>query len=267
MGYEVANDITSLWNEFKLAYDKAVKENFARAPEIDAVFSVVENLRCSIVSVDGIADKRASHGPLSVDEIDELHTVLWSNVEAFDSISSHSKALFTWREIPVMWRGKEISNIVEAIRNEALQYSMILRDCSLHNTFVPSSQLRELYPEPWFDLSAVPIIALKLQERLGTGGRKPHAKGGNSPKAIPGHRQYEKRDLRDLTQLGDTQINNYLKQFGMTPFPGGRPKKDSPHSMPEVDVIAFLEKLISDTNATEYVKTQCEKALIDIQKP
>lgn len=267
MGYEVANDITSLWNELKLAYDKAVKENFARAPEIDAVFSVVENLRCSIMSVDAIAEKQTPHGPLSVDEIDELHTVLWSNVEAFDSISAHSKALFTWREIPVAWRGKEISNIVEAIRDEAIQYSMILRDCSKHDTFVPSLQLRELYPEPWFDLSAVQRIALKLRERLGAGGRKPNAKSGNGSKAIPEHRQYEKRDLRDLTKLGDTQINNYLKQFGMKPFPGGRPKKDNPHSMPEVEVIAFLEKLISDTNATEYVKSRCEKALISIQKP
>ena len=166
MSHEVTNEVTALWNELKLAYDKAVQKSPDRVSEIDTVFAVTDNLRYCIQRVDGIANKPTPHGPLSVDEIDELHTILWSNIEAFDSISEHSKLLFTLRDTPILWRGKEISNIVVAIRDEAIQYSMILRDCSLQNTFAPSSQLRERYPEPWFDISAVEEVARRIRERL-----------------------------------------------------------------------------------------------------
>ena len=183
MSHEVTNDITSLWNELKLTYDKAVQRFSDRVVEIDAVFSAADNLRFCIHRVDGIANKPTPHGPLSVDEIDELHTSLWSNIEAFDSISQHSKALFTLRETPVSWRGKEISNIVEAIRNEAMQYYWILQRCSLHDTFLPSSQLREIHPEPWFDISTVEEVARRIRERLPVDGKTEEKEpaGNNTP--------------------------------------------------------------------------------------
>ena len=166
MSHEVANDITSLWNELKLAYDKAVQKSPDRVSEIDTVFAVTDNLRCCINRGDGIANEATPHGPLSVDDVDELHTILWSNIEAIESISQHSRLLFTLRETPILWRGKEISNIVEAIREEALQYSWILQNNSQHRTFASSDSLRELYPDPWFDIAGVQDVARRIRERL-----------------------------------------------------------------------------------------------------
>lgn len=166
MSHEVTNSVLALWNELTLAYDKAVREFPERVSEIDAVFSVVDNLRSCIIQIDGIALKPTPHGPLSIDEIDELHSNLCHDIESLDSISRHSKSLFTWRDTPILWRGKLASNVVEAIRDEALHYSWILQNESLHNTLASSPANRERNPEPWFSISGVQDVASKIAKRI-----------------------------------------------------------------------------------------------------
>lgn len=168
-----------LCTELKMAYDQAVNQFPERVSEIDAVFAVADNLRICIIRVDHIAFKPTPHGPLSVDEIDELHSILHSNTETLDSLSDHSKALFTWREHAVEWRGHQNSNIVEAIQDEALQYSLILHKCSLRIPFAPVSQSRELHSEPWFDIPGVQDVASCIRERIPLKSARTEPTGGN----------------------------------------------------------------------------------------
>ena len=119
---ESRQQIGELWNELKLACDKAVQRFPERIEDIETVFAYANALRESLIELDGIAFKNSEYGEYSVQLVDGLHTLLWKNRETFDSLSDHAKALFTWREHPVKWRGQQTSNIVEAIRNEALQY-------------------------------------------------------------------------------------------------------------------------------------------------
>ncbi len=163
---ERLQQLVDLWNELKLAYDKAVQRFPDRLEDIDTVFSVTDALRISISQLDSIASQESIYGDYCIQLVDDLHTALWNDRELFDSLSHHTRALFTWREHPVEWRGKQISNIVEAIRNEALQYSGVLQTSSLYNTLAPSEQLRGLYPEPWFDVAAVQNVASHIRERM-----------------------------------------------------------------------------------------------------
>lgn len=79
---------------------------------------------------------------------------------------------------------------------------------------------------------------------------------------------FTKEQVRDLTGLGDTQINNYLKQFDLPTLPAGRPKKNAPHSLRGDAVVQLLRSIIEKTNAQEFVKTKCEESLKAIkQKP
>ena len=221
MSHEVANDSTSLRNELKLAYDKADREFPERRAEINTVFQVVDNLHYCIIRMDDIAFKPTPHGPLSVDEIDELHSILHSNTEAFGSFSQHSKALFTWREHAVEWRGHQNSNIVEAIQDEALQYSLILHKCSLRKPFVPESQWREHYPEPWFDISGVQQVAMRVRERLNAEVKptsvKPNRKGVSlqgADKSNPWSDAFEAEARRILNAEPDMGSNEFCSKVG-----------------------------------------------------
>ena len=196
--------------ELEPAYYRALARSPDRLEDIKAVFDVTDALRVSLIRLDEIAFKNdSSFGAYCIEQIDNLHTDLWHVREFFDTLSHQSRALFTWREQPVEWRGIRASNIVELIHNEALEYYMILQKCSLRNTLAPSRQLRECYPEPWFDIEAVQDVARRIRERISPenkSSKMPAAEAAKTPAtAIPDgnarnkSEQMEKDSPRDDT--------------------------------------------------------------------
>ena len=166
MAGERQQQIVDLWNELKMAYDKAIQRFPNRLEDIETVFSVTNAMRASLIELDGIATQTAEYGEYSIELVDRLHTAIWKDRELFDSLSDQKRALFTWRETSIEWRGRQASNILEAIRNEAFQYGVDLQECSLHKTFAPSKQMRALYPERWFDVAGVAKVARRIKDRI-----------------------------------------------------------------------------------------------------
>lgn len=153
--------------ELEPAYYRALARFPDRLEDIKAVFDVTDALRVSLIRLDEIAFKNdSSFGAYCIEQIDNLHTDLWHDREFFDTLSHQSRALFTWREQPVEWRGKRASNIVELIRNEAMAYSWILLQCSSPKLVQPNEQAREVHPEPWFDIAAVQDVSRRIRERI-----------------------------------------------------------------------------------------------------
>lgn len=166
MAIEIENQVVDLWTELKQAYDRAVQRFPDRIEDIDTVFAVTDALRRSLCELDAIGTQETAVSQYCVRQVDDLHAALWNNRELFDSISDRSRGLFTWRENSIQWHGNTDSNIVEVIRNVALQYSEILQLCSLHNTLAPSQQRRDVYPEPWFNPVGVQEVSRRIRERI-----------------------------------------------------------------------------------------------------
>lgn len=155
-----------LWHELKIAKDKAGQRLPDRTNDIEKVFTVSDALRGLLIQLENIAFKKETLSDFCVQQVDDLHTAIWNNLESFDSLNDYHRGLFTWREAPVSWREFQGSNIVELIRDVSLTYCWILQNCSLRNTLAPSRQLRDVHPEPWFDQAGVTEAARLIREHI-----------------------------------------------------------------------------------------------------
>ena len=71
---------------------------------------------------------------------------------------------------------------------------------------------------------------------------------------------YTKQDLCDFTGYGGGAVNKRLKDIGIAPATGGRPRKDAkPFSRDQV--IALLQSILEDSGAQEFNKKKCSESL------
>ena len=157
----------ALSQELNLAYEKAIQRFPDRTDDIDDVFEAADEVYKSLRLIDKFIDEMDSKWAAETGQ-----KFMWLT-HRLSSCSTHSKDLFTWRDMPVSWRNSAVKNIVSAIEIEAGWY-MFHFDSFLFHDGSPDNQEY--------------LLSLRTQIRKRT-EKDDNAEGevvGHKPQGLPG---------------------------------------------------------------------------------